>query len=415
MKVVGFITEYNPFHFGHLHHFKLSKELTGSTHSIAVMSGSFVQRGEPSLVDKWTKAKIAIDSGIDLVIELPFIYSVQSAELFAYGGVKILDSLNIVNYMAFGSEIESLKPLKLIAGILNEEPIEYRNLLKEYLNMGYSFSSSRSKALSKHITSLNPNDNTPYEFILKQSNNILAIEYLKSLDNLNSDIIPISIKRKGNNYNDLEITTNFASASAIRKKIHLEGIDSIKDNVPKITFNYLYEFYKKHETFNFLSNYNHIFQYILRTTEKCKYKRIMDIEKGLENRLIKSASEELDIEAIVSAVTTKRYPSTRIKRILIHLLANLDKETIQKAYELPVTYIRVLGSNKKGIELLREIKRNSDLNIITKFADYKSIKNDSIKLMLEYEELATNLYYLGIEKAKPVVNMDYFTSPYIMK
>ncbi|WFA09796.1 nucleotidyltransferase [Tissierella sp. Yu-01] len=415
MKVIGFITEYNPFHYGHKYHYEISKKLTDSTHTIAVMSGSFVQRGEPSLIDKWTKAKIAIDNGIDLVIELPFIYSVQSAEFFAYGGVSILDSLNIVDYIAFGSEIESLNPLRKIASILNNEPPKYKEFLKEYLNKGNSFSSARSQALSEYIKLSNPNDTTPYDLILKQSNNILGIEYLKSLNRLNSKIKPISIKRKGNNYNDIEITTNIASATAIRKKILSGNLDGVKDHIPPATYYYLNNFYKKYGTFNSLSNYNQIFQYIFRSTDKSKFNRIMDIENGLENRIIKASSDEIQIEEIIKSVTTKRYPSTRIKRILVHLLSNLDKETIQMIYKTPVNYIRVLGSNQKGLEILRNIKNNSNVNIITKFADHKSLKSEEIDLMLSYEEMATNLYFLGITKNKPLVNMDYKLSPYITK
>lgn len=415
MKIVGFITEYNPFHYGHKYHYELSKKMTDSTHTIAVMSGSFVQRGEPSLVDKWTKAKIAVDNGVDLVIELPFIYSVQSAEFFAYGGISILDSLNIVDYVAFGSEIECLDPLRKIASLLIEEPPKYKDFLKEYLNKGNSYPAARSQALSEYIKLSNPKDTTTYDYILKQSNNILGIEYLKSLIRLNSRVKPISIKRKGSNYNDIEITNNIASATAIRKKILSGNIVGIKDQIPASTYYYLCNFYKKYGRYNSLSNYNQIFQYIFRSVDKSRFSRIMDIENGLENRIIKASYNKIQIEEIVESVTTKRYPSTRIKRILVHLLSNLDKETIQTIYKTPVNYIRVLGCNQKGLEILRNIKKNSDVNIITKYADYKSLKNEEINLMLSYEEIATNLYFLGITNTKPLVNMDYLVSPYITR
>lgn len=155
MKVLGLITEYNPFHFGHKFHLDTAKEITGAEYSIAIMSGSFVQRGEPSIVDKWTKAKMAIDNGVDLVIELPFIFSTQSAELFAYGGVALLHGLKIVDYLVFGSELGSLDYLKEIATILVEEPPYYKKSLKNYLDMGYSFSVSRSNSLEDYFNKYN--------------------------------------------------------------------------------------------------------------------------------------------------------------------------------------------------------------------------------------------------------------------
>ena len=157
MKVIGLITEYNPFHLGHKYHLTMSKKLTNSDYSVAIMSGSFVQRGEPSLIDKWTKAKMAIDNGVDLVIELPFIFSTQSAELFAYGGIALLHSLNIIDYVAFGSELGSLSYLEEIAQILVDEPPSYKERLKKYLKEGNSFSVSRSIALEDYFNQCKSN------------------------------------------------------------------------------------------------------------------------------------------------------------------------------------------------------------------------------------------------------------------
>lgn len=286
MKIVGFITEYNPFHLGHKYHLETSKELSNATHSIAVMSGSFVQRGEPSLVDKWTKAKMAIDSGVDLVVELPFIYSTQSAELFAYGGVSILNSLNIVDYIAFGSENNDLTPLEKIATILIDEPIEFKVKLKEFLDKGYSYSTCRSYAVDYYIKSKNKDDFTPYKEILKQSNNILGIEYLKALYRLNSRIKPIIIKRQGHNYNDLQISNNIASATGIRDKLSKNPIESIINNIPKDSYHHLLNYYEQFGEFNYLARYNIVFQYIFRTLVVDDLKNIMDIENGLGNRII---------------------------------------------------------------------------------------------------------------------------------
>src|SRR5690554_3824293 len=157
MTVVGFITEYNPFHFGHKYHLDQSIIKTGANFSIAIMSGSFVQRGEPSFIDKWTKAKMAIDNGVDLVLELPLIYAIQSAELFAYGGVKLMDSLNIVDYIAFGSELGEIDPLYSIATILNDEPPYFRERLKYHLSTGASYAVARSNAIEEYFKATSAN------------------------------------------------------------------------------------------------------------------------------------------------------------------------------------------------------------------------------------------------------------------
>lgn len=414
MKVVGFITEYNPFHYGHKYHLEKAKEITNATHTIAVMSGSFVQRGEPSFVDKWTKAKMAVDNGVDLVIELPFLYSVQSAELFAFGGVSILNALDAVDYIAFGVEDENLEVLLEIAEILTKEPIEFKNTLKEHLNQGLSYSASRSSALESYIKSKKPDSTISYSSILKKSNNILAIEYLKSLIKLNSNVKPAIIRRQGDNYNDVKIISSIASATGIRNTL-LEKKDlvKVKDYLPEASYMHLTSFYNNYQKFNYLSNYNSIIQYMLRTVEINYLREIMDMEIGLENRILNLSKEFYDIELLVEAVKTKRYPSTRIKRIMIHLLNDLKEETVKKIYNNPIEYVRVLGSNKKGLEILNHIKSNTNLSIITKFADYEKINNDKIKEMLNYEKKATDIYFLGIENNKPLLKMDYLTSPYI--
>ena len=162
MTILGLITEYNPFHYGHKFHLEESKKKTKADYSIAIMSGAFLQRGEPSFIDKWTKAKIAIDNGVDLVIELPFIFSSQSAELFAYGGIKLMDSLNIVDYISFGSELGEIEPLQEIASVLLDEPKYYQNQLKYHLSLGLSFSKSRSNAIKEYFDYISSNNHNNY-------------------------------------------------------------------------------------------------------------------------------------------------------------------------------------------------------------------------------------------------------------
>lgn len=412
MKVVGFITEYNPFHLGHKYHLKMAKETTDATHSVAVMSSSFVQRGEPALLDKWTRARMAVDNGVDLVIELPFLYAVQSAEFFAHGAVKIMDSMGIVDNLAFGSESGELNTLRQIAEILVDEPDPYKILLRKYLDTGISFSAARSKAISDYMIN-SWEDSHSYSKILKQSNNILGIEYIKALIRLNSNISPVLVNRKGNDYNDKKITSEFASATGIRAKISSSGIESIKEFVPEETYRHINDFYNKFEGFNSLDNYAMIFQYLFRLNDSIDLSSLMDIEPGLDNRILDMGRKSNDIENVIKSITSKRYPSTRIKRLLIHMLADLKQEDIRLAYDNPINYIRVLGSNKNGLEMLAKIKNNSPIRIITKYADYQKYKDNTINHILKYEEKATDLYFLGLLRDHPLVNLDYYTTPYI--
>lgn len=415
MTVLGFITEYNPFHYGHKYHLEQSKSITKANYTVAIMSGSFLQRGEPSFVDKWTKAKMAIDNGVDLVLELPFIYACQSAEFFAYGGVKLMDNLNIVDYLSFGSEIGEIDPLKKIASIFLEEPEYFQMRLKHYLSLGYSYSISRSNALQEYISIISPKDKNNYKNIVDKSNNILGIEYLKALKRLNSNIYPVTIKRSGNQYNDINHTNGFASATGIRHIIKTKGLESIKDLVPYPTYVLLQEFYDKFKTFNDLSNFNQILLYLIRTVEEVKLQKYMDIEAGLENRIIQQGNNFNKILDIINNIVTKRYPRTRIQRLLIHLLHELNKEVFMELSESYPSYIRVLGANENGLLLLNRIKERSNLPIITKFADYKKLSNQSLEDILMIDKKSTDIFYLGLETEKSFSNMDYYVSPYIKK
>ncbi|WP_236909717.1 nucleotidyltransferase [Clostridium sp. Cult3] len=417
MKVVGFITEYNPFHLGHKHHLEISKNMTKSDYSIAVMSGSFVQRGEPSLIDKWTKAKMAIDNGVDLVLELPFIFSTQSAELFAYGGVTLLDQLNIVDYMTFGSELGEIGPLVEIADVLVTEPPYYRKSLRKYLDMGYSFPQSRSNALEDYFINTNSNiiDSIDIKNTLEMSNNILAIEYLKALKSIKSNIEPVVIKRVGSQYKDPMLDNNISSATAIRNSLLDNPVESIKEYVPYNTYHHLVNYISKYKYFNTLNNYNQIIHYLLKISNGNKLTNIIDVETGLENRILDKSTRYRDMDLLVQSISTKRYTKTRIQRILIHLAIGLTKPVYHELAPYHPAYIRVLGSNEKGFILLKRIKEKSSIPIITKFANYPEYNNPYLNQILYFDKKATDLFFLGLKTSKPFMDMDYYTTPYIMK
>lgn len=413
MSIVGFIAEYNPFHHGHKYHLRESKKQTGSKFSIAIMSGSFLQRGEPALIDKWTRAKMAVDNGVDLVIELPFIFSSQSAELFAYGGVKLMDSLNIVDYITFGSESGNLDPLQTISSILHKEAEDYTHKLKEGLSLGLSYPRARSEALCEYIEDFLPGSSHDYKNIISSSNNILAIEYLKALMEINSKIQPIVIKRSGSNYNEIKLTNGFASATAIRNQIKTRGLTSAQDLVPIETYNLIKEYHHEYGSFNYLENYNQILLYLLRTIDTRKLRRFMDVEEGLENRIIQQAFKNNNLLEIIDNIVSKRHPRSRIQRILIHLIHELTGSNFKELYKDHPSYIRVLGSNRKGLVLLNKIKKHSEIPIITKFADHRKYKNKALNNILSFDKKSTDIFFLGLNKEKSLSNMDYYISPYI--
>lgn len=411
MKILGFITEYNPFHFGHKYHLEESKLLSNASHSVAIMSSSFVQRGEPAFLDKWTRAKMAVDNGVDLVIELPFIYSVQSAELFALGGIKILNSLNCIDFISFGSESGDLKKLKEISSILVEEPAEYKYLLKENLNRGLSFPKSRSNAIKNFLKT----DEDQIENILNKSNNILAIEYLKALKILNSSIIPLTINRLGSDYKDEDLNKIYSSATAIRKSILKDGLPSIKNLLPDPSYVLMEEYISHYKSFNTINNYEFILKYLVLTEDNDSLKRIFDMEVGLENRIKDKFRSNDNLPRIIKTISSKRHTETRISRILIHLLNKLDKNTISHLYNSNSNYIRILASNKKGLEILNKIKSNSNTPIINKFSDYKKHNDKYLDKFMAFEKKATDIFFLGLDNNKVLKKMDYITSPYIKK
>lgn len=414
MKVLAMVTEYNPFHFGHKHHIQLSKSLVDAQCTIAVMSGSFVQRGEPSIIDKWTKAKMAIDNGVDLVLELPFIFATQSAERFAYGAVSLLDNLKVVDYIAFGSELGQVKPLQEIAKILVEEPIYFKDRLLHYLNLGNSYPVSRSYALRDYCQSLN-HPNLALEDvvgILKNPNNILAIEYLKSLRILNSKIKPITIKRIGSSYGDTTINNKISSATGIRHVLLNKGLEAVREKMPSESFGHLVNYTNNHNYFNTLDNYTQIIYYLLNLKGHIALKDLIDMEAGLENRILNKASSYKNMEDLIGEITSKRYTRTRIQRIFIHLMMELSKSTYERLMPHHPAYFRVLAANSKGLDLLGQIKDKVKVPIITKFSHYKRYKNPYLKEIIYFDKKATDLFYIGL-KEEYRMNMDYLTSPYI--
>lgn len=418
MNVVGLVVEYNPFHNGHLYHLLESKKVTNSKYSIAVMSGNFLQRGEPALLDKWSRAKMAIDNGVDLVLELPFVYASASAEVFSDGAIKLLDSLGVVDSICFGSEFGDISLLKDIAEILLYEPGQFQVYLKDSLSSGISYPKARFLALTKYFKDKNHRQISDIESILASPNNILGIEYIKSLKKINSDIKPFTIGRTSSNYHDTDISGSISSATSIRNYFFKnENLDKIKNVVPESTYDYMLDFLNKHNNFNNIEWFSEVFLYLFRTINYDNIKNIVDVTEGLENRILKSFSNSNNLDFILKDIKTKRYTLTRIKRILIHTLIGLDKDISRRLNNSGPKYIRVLGSSQVGLKLLNKIKLNSSLPIITKFSHHKKLNDQTLDEMIAFDKKATDIYFTGMSRFNnnPNMDLDFLISPYFSK
>lgn len=392
-KVLGIIAEYNPFHNGHLFHLEQSKKITGATYSVAVMSGNFTQRGNTSIIDKWSKAKSALENGIDLVIELPVLYSISSAENFAEGAVKILNSLGIVDYISFGAETSNIDLLNTISDVLYHEPNEFKSILLHELDKGISFPKARENALLLYL-----NDIKTYSNIISSPNNILGIEYLKALKKLKSSIIPICIQRYGSDYNGTTYSNNIASSTAIRNIVKNNAFNVLNNLMPDISYSSLVTNITEGHIIPDISTFEREIIYTLRKMSLEDISNLPDVNEGLEYAIKNAANCCNSVVEFLNIIQTKRYTNTRIQRILLYALLNITKKDMLMSKKVQ-PYIRVLGFNDRGKYMISEIsKLNPSLPIITsvkKFVDTN--KNKHLKTMLEKDIWATNVYTLGYE------------------
>ena len=360
MANIGIICEYNPFHNGHLYHLEKIKEKDPSSTIILVLGTSFSQRGEISILNKWEKTEIALHYGVDLVIELPFIFATQSADFFAKGAIEILNHLKCEEII-FGSESNNIEDIKTL--ITASENIEYEKIVKEYLNDGLNYPTALSLALKK-LT--NKTVETP--------NDILAFSYLKQIKKINSNIKASSIKRT-NNYHEKELTEKIASATAIRE--NLKENNDISDFIPEKT----QEILKRNQR-NYEEKYFELLKYKLLSEEDIS--KYQTVEEGLENKILKEIKSSNSLEELIKKVKTKRYTYNKIKRMLTHILCSLTKEEAKIEH---VTYLKVLGFSNKGQEYLNKIKKEVKIPIITK------IKKEHYNL-LKIDLRVTDIYNL---------------------
>lgn len=401
MKAVGLVTEYNPFHNGHLYHLNKAMELTGADISVAVMSGDFVQRGEPAVLDKYTRTSMALNSGVNLVVELPVNYAVSSAESFAAGALKVLDYVK-ADSIAFGSESGDIERLSKLAHILcdNEDTL-YKEISK-YTANGISYAAARQKVVEK----LTDKDTAA---LLTSSNNILAVEYLKAIIKNNYAIKPYTVQRQGDSYNDTDIRSEYASATALRENLKA---DNISEYIPvkaglilSSNTNYIYPDDITEALFTrlldilFASNYdkNVFIENVMQYPDVSKeiagrlYKSAMDmITRTVSQRAESKDNGVFSFGSLCEHIKTKEVPLSRIKRALVRITLGLDKKHMEKYANEP--YIRVLGFDKKGQEYLSYIRKTVEVPLITKTADYKEMLLDDIHAANIYNMIVAGKY-----------------------
>lgn len=412
MAVLGIVAEFNPFHNGHLHLINEMKSQYNFSAIVCVMSGNFTQRGEPALCNKWSRAEMALQNGVDIVIELPFIFATRSAYYFAKGAISLLASTGVITHLAFGSEVNDIKLLQPIALLLNDEPDEYKNILTEYLAKGLNYPVARSKSLQEYF------NNPEMAEILSGSNNILGIEYLRVLAELNAPITPITLKRQGSSYHSTTLS-EFASATAIRQAVYNnKSLEELDFAIPLATKSILAREITEGRAPIDLDIWAQAIFARLRIMAEEDIEKLYDVTEGLEARIVEKAITTANIEELKLAIKSKRYNYTRINRILLYSLFNITKSLVAELDNYSPLYYHILGFTNKGQEILGQIKQNSDIPILNRGRDVKMLydKKDTPQgKMLKLDVTATNFYNLLYPNMKQRIGgTDFTTSPIML-
>lgn len=388
MKTVGIIAEYNPFHNGHAYHIQKAKELTGADYCIVIMSGDFVQRGAPAVMDKHLRTATALAGGADLVIELPVCYSLSSAEYFARGAVTLLDKLGVVDSLCFGSECGDIDLLMNFAKELRNETPVFKETLARELRAGHTYPFARNTALEASAPYL-----TAHTKVLTTPNNILAIEYCKALLSLNSSIVPCTIKRTGASYHDNSLENSFCSARAIRDSMRQPDVsDIVAKQVPPAVRKLAEDDYLKTYPV-FEDDFSLLTQYSLLSKEPSGFTGYPDIDNELSDRIIKYLPRYRDFRSFCDQLKSKNRTYVRISRSLFHVLLDIRQEDFSRyIQEGVIFYARMLGFRENASSLLTAVKKNAALPLLSKLANAEKQLAPTGLSMLEKDVYASHIY-----------------------
>lgn len=396
MKVSGIIAEYNPFHNGHSYHLAQTRSRLGSDYIIVVMSGNYVQRGAPTIIDKYSRARMALQCGADLVLELPACFSCASAEYFAYGGISILDKLGVVDNVCFGTESlddpeetseDLVKAFADIAALILDEPDEYKAVLKEEQRNGASNAAARAEAVEKLL-------GKRHREILETSNNILAVEYVKALKRLGSTIKPAPVARLMTAHNDRLIQDGYSSATAIRNAIYNKySLTSLESTLPKEAFSILMDQYLVSFPV-FRDDYSVIFGNALLNAKKTEdLTKYFGVGTDLANRMLKHKNEYISFSQFRELIYAKNITKATVGRAMIHIALGILESDMDGIYdENRLTAVKMLGFRKEAQPLLSEIKKNAKISLVSKLADY-SPKTENIKADMIVQTTDADMLY----------------------
>ena len=403
MKICAIICEYNPLHFGHWYHIQKAKEVSGCDAIMCIQAGNFTQRGEPAVTNKYVRSRMALEANADIVVQIPTAYCCSSAEIFAMAGVKTANSFENVTHLAFGCETENYELLKEIAKYFANEPKEFKEKLKKFLDAGNSLPTSRQKAIEELMKEDKVvfSEITETINILSKPNNILAIEYLKALYKTKSKIEPIFTTRSNSDYNSADLNGRDSSATAIRTRLlSKKKVKSIKKLVPPFTYKLLDENIKEFGLPN-QELFNQLCAYVVKTATADEIKNIYDVSEGIHNRFIENAPKFKDFNELLLNVKTKRYTYTRLKRIVLRMLLKIDKDTVGQIYKIDkLPFIKVLAFNANNKELLSNISANTDL--IIRNSNIVKKQSPLYSTLAEIEDRANAVYNMLLTKSNNI-------------